>query len=110
MKNKSVSQVDHNITDNLKKLIKERDITEKKMCRKLEISYFNYSNCKRNLQRWNMEYVFKLAQYFDVTIEQLASNKPITKNRAGSLMEENKILKEKLNKLIASFKSTLSSE
>lgn len=63
------------LIENIKQLMKERDITQPQLAKELNIGQPSISKCLSGKQQSiSIDFVFSIAQYFDVTIDSLCAN------------------------------------
>ena len=57
--------------ENLKKLRKQRDLTQEELAKLLNISRTTYVGYERKTSEPNLEFLFKLADFYDVSLDYL---------------------------------------
>ncbi len=75
------------LANNLFYLRKKRGLSREAVARKLEISAMTYQRYEKNLRDPNAQMLVALADFFDVTLDQLVGRAPLPESGAGSFDE-----------------------
>lgn len=63
------------LIENIKRLMKEHDVTQPKLADDLHIGQPSISKCLNGKQSISIDLIYSIAQYFDVSIDSLCSSK-----------------------------------